>query len=318
MTIWDKDTLWEKTKLYVERAAAEEQEGVLFPFWSILALELLGRTALASVHPALLADPRTGEDLLHAFGYGNPSRPRSVPAATVFRRCSTIVEDFTDGDVNGAIGLIDLRNEELHSGGTPFAGLQTGVWLADYYRLCQILLRFLEKELSDLFGEDEARAAQQMIEGAAEELETEVKQYVADQRKLFEALSPDQQDEKRALAERVVASREEASAVPANIGVRLDCPACGSAAWMSGEFVRAGEPQAGEESIVQEIVKIPTALDCAACGLQLTTHGRLHAIGLGGLFTGELHEDPASFYNIEFDISEVDLAELFGDDYGND
>jgi hypothetical protein len=46
-----------------------------------------------------------------------PERPRSVPAATVFRRCAAVVEDFTDGDVNGAVGLIELRDEELHSGG---------------------------------------------------------------------------------------------------------------------------------------------------------------------------------------------------------
>src|SRR4051794_28279785 len=94
-TIWDEDVLWEKTKLYVARATREEQEGPLFPFWSILALEMLGRTVLASVHPVLLADPQQGSNLLYACGYGNPDRVRSVPAATVFRRCSVIVESFT-------------------------------------------------------------------------------------------------------------------------------------------------------------------------------------------------------------------------------
>jgi hypothetical protein len=188
-TIWDVDVLWEKTKLYVARAAGEEQEGPLFPFWSILALELLARSVLASVHPALLAEPqKDGAHLLYAFGYGQPKPPRSVGAATVFRRCAVVVEDFTEGDTNGAIALIDLRNEELHSGGTPFAGLKTGVWLADYYRLCQILLRALGKDLDELFTENEAKAAETMIAAAAEALETEVKQYIADTRKAFEAL----------------------------------------------------------------------------------------------------------------------------------
>lgn len=79
-----------------------------------------------------------------------------------------------------------------------------------------------------------------------------------------------------------------------------------------------GEPQAGEDAIVQEIVKIPTALHCPACGLALSGHGRMRVIGLGGLFTGEHREDPASFYNIEFDISEVDLSQLHEEEYGND
>jgi hypothetical protein len=102
------------------------------------------------------------------------------------------------------------------------------------------------------------------------------------------------------------------------MGLVVDCPACEGKAWISGEFVRAGEPQAAEDEIVQEIVKIPTALDCAACGLSLAGHGRLHAIGHGGLFSAELHEDPASFYNIEFEITEADIARYFEDEYMNE
>jgi hypothetical protein len=318
VTMWDEDVLWEKTKLYVVRAAGEEQEGPTFPFWSILALELLARTVLASVHPALLAHPQDGSNVMYAFGYGEPARPRSIPAVTVFRRCALVVEDFTDGDVNGATGLIELRNEELHSGGTPFAGLKSGVWLADYYRLCQILLAALKKDLGDLFSEEEAGAAGQMIAGAAEALEAEVKQYVAQTAAEFKKLEEDDQKKRFEAAARVVDGRHAQAITPADIGVEVECPACGAKAWMSGELVRAGEPQAGEESIVQEIVKIPTLLECAACGLRISGHGRMHAIGHGGFFTGQLSEDPASFYKIEFDISDIDLAQLYEDDYGND
>jgi hypothetical protein len=44
----------------------------------------------------------------------------------------------------------------------------------------------------------------------------------------------------------------------------------------------------------------------------------MHVLGRGGLFTGEIREDPATFYNIEFDLSQVDLSELYDEDYGND
>jgi hypothetical protein len=284
----------------------------------ILALELLARTVLASVHPALLADPQAGANLLYAFGYGQPERPRSVPAATVFRRCAVVVDDFTEGDVNGAIALIELRNEELHSGETPLAGLKTGVWLADYYRLCQILLGALGKELGDLFTDEEAGAAETMIAAAAEALESEVKQYVADMRSAFEGLEVEERERRLVRAAELTEELARRAVLPADIGVVIDCPACGGKAWMSGEFVRAGEPQAGEEFIVQEIVKIPTGLECAACGLKLSGHGRMHVLGHGGLFTGQIEEDPATFYNIEFDVSQVDLSQLYEEDYGND
>jgi hypothetical protein len=318
MTVWDEDLLWEKAKLYVERARNEDQSGPWFPFWSILALELLGRAVLASVHPALLADPREGEHILYAFGYGAPKRPRSIAAWTVFNRCSKVVEDFTEGDAAGAISLIELRNEELHSGGTPFAGLSTGVWLADYYRLCQILLSALGKELDDLFGEDDARAAETMIAGAAEEIEGEVKGEIAARRTSLEALSSEEQAERRIAARAFVDRNTSELQTAATVGFETPCPACESPAWMSGELVRLGDPQAHEDVIVQEAIKIPTRLQCAACGLDLIGHGRLHAAGRGGLFSAELSEDPASFYNIQFDLSDVDLAELYEPDYGND
>jgi hypothetical protein len=319
VTIWDEDVLWEKAKLYVARAAREEQEGQLFPFWSILALEMLGRTVLASVHPALLADPQSGEHLLYAFGFGKSERVRSVPAATVFRRCAVVVESFTEGDVNGAIGLIELRNEELHSGGSPFAALKTGIWLPDYYRLCEILLSALDKQLDDLFTEEEARAAETMIAGAAEALESEVKQHVADIARAFKELDAVEIERRLAAAERVVGEHETRGvAAPHQMGLVAECPACSAKAWISGEFVRAGEPQAAEEDIVTEIVKIPTALECVACGLSLSGHGRMHAIGLGGLFTAQLREDPASFYHIEFEITEADIAQYFEEDYMNE
>jgi len=106
--------------------------------------------------------------------------------------------------------------------------------------------------------------------------------------------------------------------VPHRLGKVVPCPACDSQAWLTGEFVRAGEPVAEEDAIVQEIVKIPTGLECAVCGLRILGHGRLHAIGFGGLFTGELREDPASFFDIEFEPTEEDFAKFFEPDYGND
>ena len=93
--IWSYDSLWQKTKTYVDRALAQERESDEFALWSALTLEFLARATLARVHPALLADPRTGANLLHVFGYGTLDSPKSIMAKTVFERCRVIVPEFT-------------------------------------------------------------------------------------------------------------------------------------------------------------------------------------------------------------------------------
>ena len=185
MTSWSYDSLWQKTKLYVQRALEAEREGPLFPFWAILALELLGRATLAKVHPALLADPQQGENILHAFGYGAAKNPKSVSAKTVFLRCKEIVPNFTEQDVKICMGMIERRNEELHAGAPAFEDLPTQLWLADYFRLCQLLLSSQDLTLVDLFGQEETSAAEEMIQAAEEQVLKKANQAIAEAKKLF-------------------------------------------------------------------------------------------------------------------------------------
>lgn len=313
MTIWDAEALWEKSRLYAARAASEEQEGPLFALWSVMALELLGRTVVANVHPALLADPQSGDNLMYAFGLGQVRNPKSVPAATVFRRCSVIIDDFTDEELKSALALVELRNEELHSGGVPFEGLKTAAWLAGYYKVCEVMLRSLGREMADMFGEEQAAAAELMIAGAAERLVSEVRSYIALHTRAFEGLDVEEQSRLRQAAMVQCKALADEAISPHQMGAVVACPSCGTDAWMTGDFVRLGEPIADEDAIVQEIIKIPTKLVCFACALEITGHGRLHAVGLGGLFAKQLREDPASYFDIEFDPSDY-----YEPDYGNE
>jgi hypothetical protein len=54
---WERDPLWAKTKLFFERAFNEPREDPIFGLWCSLGLELLGRAALSSISPTLLAEP---------------------------------------------------------------------------------------------------------------------------------------------------------------------------------------------------------------------------------------------------------------------
>jgi hypothetical protein len=314
--MWDLDSLWAKSRLYAARASAVDREDAEFPFWSILTLEMLARSALASVHPALLADPREGQNLMYAFGFGQTKAPRSIPAKTVFLRCAQIVQDFTADDVTKATALIEMRNEELHTGGTPLDGLPTRTWLVDYYRLSKTLLVYLDKGLGDLFEDDEAVAAKRMIDASDKKILGEVKRAVSECRKEWRALTKEDRKERRTRAVTILRLRgERASFRPAAAGDVQKCPACTTLGWVTGEVVRTGEPRVGENEILQTFTKLPTEFSCSACGLSLDGEAEMHAAGRGDLYEVEIGEDPASYYGIETADS---VRDYDYDAYGND
>src|SRR5712672_503379 len=281
MSDWSHDGLWAKAVIYAQRATDEDRDGPLFPLWATLALEFVARSCLAKVHPALLADPREGENLLHAFGFNAVGTPRSVPALTVFRRCRQIVGEFTEDDLKKAMTLIERRNAELHSGTAAFEGLKTGLWLSDYFRISEILLKGQGKSLVDLLGVDEAAGAEKMILASQEKVIGDVGKAIAEAKKHFEELEPAIQEEKRK------AATIQTKALPSLDAEAVDCPACGSKAVLRGERVAVKDPRLDDSdgTISRQMVILPTSLTCLACSLGLKGHASLHAAGLGGNYT---------------------------------
>jgi hypothetical protein len=76
---WSSDALWNKAKIYIDRAFTGDRESQLFPFFAAIELEFLARAALARVHPSLLADPQDGNNILYGFGYPATERPITIP-----------------------------------------------------------------------------------------------------------------------------------------------------------------------------------------------------------------------------------------------
>ena len=87
---WSSDALWNKAKIYIERAFTGDRDNELFPFFAAIGLEFLARAALARVHPSLLADPQDGNNILSrksassatAIPSGKPM-PTKPPVTTV-------------------------------------------------------------------------------------------------------------------------------------------------------------------------------------------------------------------------------------------
>jgi len=88
-----------------------------------LTLEMLGRAALAQIHPALLADPGQPDNIQYAFGIVPKGVPKSIQAKAVFARCSVFVAGFTDKMSGHCLIMADRRNSELHSVPRPSKGL---------------------------------------------------------------------------------------------------------------------------------------------------------------------------------------------------
>jgi hypothetical protein len=302
---WSHDALWLKTKLYASRAAAENRSSALFGLWSALTLELLARSALAFVHPSLLADPR-GDDVLYAAGVTVTWTPRSIPTRTVLQRCVLVVPDFTDTDRGSCMNFVERRNAELHSGGLAFESFPAEVWLAEYYRLCDLLLKAQGKSLGRLFGGDEAVAARKMIRASAATIKKRVMDSVSAHRRDFESLTDDERAERRVAVPLILHPPPNARPT--------DCPACGSREFVEGKTVRSSPPQLEGDEVVIDTVALPVRFECRVCGLKLNSHAALHAVGLGGQYTHRETWEIDEYYG----RSESPWEYYDDDEYGND
>jgi hypothetical protein len=293
-TLWDHEPLWGKALVYMERALSVERDEALFPFWASLALEFVARSTLAYIHPALLAaDSERDGSLLYAFGYvpktgrNKPFVPKSIDISEVLSRCEQVVPDFTQELGFACAGMVRLRNEELHSGGLPFEGFRNDLWLPGFYRSCEVLLKFQKKTLKDLFGAEEAKAAETVLKSIADEAAKAVKGLIHAHAEVWKAKTPEEKTK--------LVARAKKLAVPEN-GHVVDCPACKSKCLLNGEEIRQQQPELEGDSIVLRQIMLPTSLVCSACGLVISGHAALHASDLGKQFTSTSYYDPLEFY----------------------
>ena len=162
-TGWSKDILLAKAQRYAEQMLSQPRDDWKFGLWSTFVLEFLARAATANVSPVLLADLRDWNNVYYALGQQpkvNKFIPRSLDIGAVLNRLREIFPEFDSGLEGFALRHMSARNEELHSGDTPFNGAE---WLAPYYRTCKTLLRTMGEDLKLLFGNEEAAFAEKLM-----------------------------------------------------------------------------------------------------------------------------------------------------------
>lgn len=294
---WSSKQLFAKALRYVERMEEEDSDSWEHALWSSLALELLARAALANVSPSLLADLRprgSGElpwhNLYYSLGYvpkGRQHSARSIDANEVFSRLGEIFSEFTKDDQSFCKRHSGRRNAELHSGETPFDGVDGINWHAEFYKACTLLLSSMGLSLMEFVGEEKAGMAEKLISAAADKAAKSVLGDVAASAKQWMAL--DKNDQVAALTHaKAWASKQ--------YGHRVECPSCRAVSLVFGDPISAPHQVLEDDAITETQEYLPDRFECVACGLKILGLAKLTAVKLSSRYKKTVIYDAAEYY----------------------
>lgn len=315
------DALWAKSKVMVERAlrARDSADPGEFAIWSSIAVELLGKSVLARVHPVLVADPESFANVLSAFGLRDHPDKKSIQAKTLFDRLHMLDPTAFNADTKRDCSrLATLRNAELHSGETPASDADERSWVPGFWRAAKVLVQMSGRTLEDWVGADETVRAVEIIANASNLRRLTVEARIARRRReffvRFSAHSADhvaaQEVSRRQPPPRVVSHGADAVAPE-------QCPACECTGWISGneidsEVVRRQSDEMRGGAWDEEFPEFPLyetvrvtyetlSFQCFECGLQLDG------------------EDELTFGDVSTSFDEEhEREEDFSEDYGNE
>jgi transcription elongation factor Elf1 len=302
--IWERDPLWAKAKLFFDRAFEQSADDPLYGLWCSLGLELLARAAIASVSPALLAEPdREHKNLLQALGVGPKlSAPKSISIAQVLAQCQNLFVNFTKEDFLASMALINRRNAEFHSAEAAFDSYPSKQWLPSFYHACSSLVEVLNETLESLMGTEQARVAAEVLKQSKDSVQNRVSATIAAHKGDFEAK---EFDERCAAIE---AAHKQTARLVYERHHKVICPACGSDAVVEGDAFGAKKLDHEDDEIVVRQSVSPRVFNCFACGLKLSGYAELDAADLGGTYTRRTSFSPEEYYGL-IDPETADMSE---------
>ena len=173
-TPFEHEALWDKAKNFINRSfdCLENDDFPTAATWASLALELLGKSALAHRNPCLVADPSDdGLSLLIAAGLSEDiSRAKSIPAKAVFSRCERAFRPFSASEAGR---IAQSRNEELHSGLLPFETVaDRESWWQRYWTQAAILIDAQDQTVEALVGGARQKQVRDHLARSAEHVST--------------------------------------------------------------------------------------------------------------------------------------------------
>lgn len=306
----ENEALYAKSKVYIGRGLRAQSAGDIeeYQLWSSLALELLGKSALAKVHPALVADPTHFHSLFAACGRQLSPDIKTIAAKTLFERLGHIDKAFDSRHQRFCEQMAIRRNSELHSGESPFSGIAADTWENEYWGAIETILKMQNESLESWLGAEHSKAPSNLIEQAREALERAIKHRIARCKEDFEKKHKDHNlrvkriEESKSLRWWDVSKQFNLSA---DSGEQHDCPACTSKGFQAGALWRVDvsdevDPDDSSVEYVDEVYVVEEFI-CPTCGFHL--YGS--------------KETSAADFPEEFILREIRERE-FEPDYGND
>jgi hypothetical protein len=304
----DSDAIFGKAKVYINKALARKGAGDLeeYQLWASLALELLGKAALARIHPSLVVDPNHLESLLAASSINLSTDIKTITAHTLFERLRRIIPSFDEAVKSYCTSISLRRNAELHSGETPFRTMRLEAWEANYWHAGQIILDHMDTTLEEWLGAAQAEAPKAIIEHAkaAKRLAVEVR--IAKSKVAFG-------ERKKSVRESLLRDAESRRAfhykdlftLLGDLEWECRCPSCEGKAFLAG--VKIGEEVVDtfndEDGAWEQVEKYYSAeqFHCPVCELFLDG------------------SDEIDYAGLDADYSEIDERQMeYEPEYGND
>lgn len=300
---WDAEALWIKAQMFVNRAMDPDEHRSFDEqaLWASLALELLGKAALAGHSPALIAVPsEDGANLLAATGLtARTGKFTSIQAKTVNARCARAFKPFNQ---DRAQRIADARNEYLHGAGLPFAAIPPDAWWAQYWGEASILIHACERTLEDLVGGDRVRFVEAHLARNKKNLEDRA-EMLLDRARKMKALHESGQ-----LTGRLAVKWEEFAGSPL-AGLKYSdssvCPACGATGVIEGDDAESYEEYVeqwgGDLDNFDVGIRVSVGtlcFVCEECHLAIDDPELLDEVGIPDAFEAE--GDPADFVEQEY------------------
>ena len=291
---WSAEALLNKAQSYAEEMLSFPHDDWRFALWSTFSLELLARAALSAISPTLVADAKNSwNHLLYALSIQPKTAnfiPRTIDISEVFQRLQELIPDFIPELGSFCKRHMSTRNEELHSGATPFVGAKVASWVPIYYRACAVLLESMGDSLERFVGSSEAAAAEAMIAAHRDESAKSINKEI-DAHKTVWSKNGAEEQQRLALQASAWATRQ--------IGHTVSCPGCNCNAILSGSAIAPPLRGITEDEITETQEYLPSRFECVACRLKISGLSQLSAAGLGDPYNATFIYDIDDFYSPE-------------------
>jgi len=304
------EALYSKSQTYISKGlrAKGESDFEEYQLWASMALELLAKSSLSNIHPALVADPTHYQSLFAACGKEISPDIKTITAKTLFLRLSHISKEFDSRVKEFCEQLALRRNSEIHSGESPFSGMKAEAWERKYWYAVETILSMQAKELDEWLGAEDSKAPKQILQDAEAAVQMAVQTRIAHTKEDFESKHKNKK-KRTELIEQSENFRAWEYWKEFNYSVDgfelNECPSCKAKGILGGVLWHEEVSDEIDEydPITEYVEKTYSAEEfiCIVCGLHLSGTRELMATNL-----------PEEFYETE------EREREFEPDYGND